>query len=104
MSIALLMHLLTAASVACAATAASALVPLATSRYRGVEVFDGDAIGSAQALRKVFDERFSQPRESHPDRFSWDPWHVTRRAEYSVQPKRKRLRATRGRAPRVLVA
>ena len=59
----------------------SALVPLATSRYRGVEVFDGDAIGSAQALRKVFDERFSQPRESHPDRFSWDPWHVTRRAE-----------------------
>ena len=75
------MHLLTAASVACAATAASALVPLATSRYRGVEVFDGDAILSVRALRKVFDERFSKPRESHPDRFSWDPWHVTRRAE-----------------------
>ena len=75
------MHLLTAASVACAATAASALVPLATSRYRGVEVFDGDAILSVRALREVFDERFASPRESHPDRFSWDPWHVTRRAE-----------------------
>ena len=75
------MHLLTAASVACAATAASALVPLATSRYRGVEVFDGDAIRSVKQLREVFDERFASPRESHPDRFSWDPWHVTRRAE-----------------------
>ena len=75
------MHLLTAASVACAATAASALVPLATSRYRGVEVFDGDAIRSGKQLREVFDERFASPRESHPDRFSWDPWHVTRRAE-----------------------
>ena len=81
MSIALPMHLLTAASVACAATAASALVPLATSRYRGVEVFDGDAIRSVKQLREVFDERFASPRESHPDRFSWDPWHVTRRAE-----------------------
>ena len=59
----------------------SALIPLATSRYRAVEIFDGDAIGSVQALRKVFDERFASPRESHPDRFSWDPWHVTRRAE-----------------------
>ncbi len=59
----------------------SALIPLATSRYRAVEIFDGDAIGSVQALREVFDERFASPRESHPDRFSWDPWHVTRRAE-----------------------
>ena len=59
----------------------SALIPLANSRYRAVEIFDGDAIGSVQALREVFDERFASPRESHPDRFSWDPWHVTRRAE-----------------------
>ena len=59
----------------------SALVPLATSRYRAVEIFDGDSISSVKQLREVFDERFSKPRESHPDRFSWDPWHVTRRAE-----------------------
>ena len=59
----------------------SALIPLANSRYRAVEIFDGDAIGSVQALREVFDERFANPREGKPDRFSWDPWHVTRRAE-----------------------
>jgi len=59
----------------------TALIPLADSRYRAVEIYDGDAISSVHALRKVFDERFASPRESHPDRFSWDPWHVTRRAE-----------------------
>ena len=59
----------------------SALIPLANSRYRAVEIFDGDAIRSVQALREVFDERFANPREGKPDRFSWDPWHVTRRAE-----------------------
>ena len=73
----------------------SALIPLADSRYRPFQIFDGDAIGSVQALRKVFDERFASPRESHPDRFSWDPWHVTRRAEDAPQgterPPRRRL-------------
>ena len=59
----------------------SALIPLATSRYRPFQIFDGDAISSVKQLREVFDERFASPRESHPDRFSWDPWHVTRRAE-----------------------
>ena len=59
----------------------SALIPLADSRYRPFQIFDGDAISSVHALRKVFDERFASPRESHPDRFSWDPWHVTRRAD-----------------------
>ena len=59
----------------------TALIPLANSRYRPFQIFDGDAIGSVKALREVFDERFASPRESHPDRFSWDPWHVTRRAE-----------------------
>ena len=59
----------------------TALIPLADSRYRPFQIFDGDAISSVKQLREVFDERFSQPRESHPDRFSWDPWHVTRRAE-----------------------
>ena len=59
----------------------SALVPLANSRYRPFQIFDGDAISSVKELRQVFDERFSKPRESHPDRFSWDPWHVTRRAD-----------------------
>lgn len=56
-------------------------VDLAQSRYRSLEIFDGDALGSVRALRSVFDERFAAPRESHPDRYSWDPWHVTRRAE-----------------------
>ena len=59
----------------------TALIPLADSRYRPFQIFDGDAIRSVKQLREVFDERFSKPRESHPDRFSWDPWHVTRRAE-----------------------
>ena len=59
----------------------SALVPLATSRYRAVEIFDGDSISSVTQLREVFDQRFANPREGKPDRFSWDPWHVTRRAE-----------------------
>jgi hypothetical protein len=59
----------------------TALIPLADSRYRPFQIFDGDAIRSVKQLREVFDERFASPRESHPDRFSWDPWHVTRRAE-----------------------
>ena len=65
----------------------SALIPLANSRYRAVEIFDGDAIRSVQALREVFDERFANPREGKPDRFSWDPWHVTRRAEDAPQAR-----------------
>ncbi|MCA9601961.1 MAG: 2OG-Fe(II) oxygenase [Polyangiales bacterium] len=30
----------------------------------------------ATALRKVFDDRFREPRDIRPDRFVWDYWHV----------------------------
>lgn len=30
----------------------------------------------AQRLRKVFDERFAEPRSTRADRFVWDWWHV----------------------------
>ena len=41
-------------------------VDLAQSRYRSLEIFDGDALGSVRALRSVFDERFAAPRELEP--------------------------------------
>ncbi|EFJ42896.1 hypothetical protein VOLCADRAFT_96875 [Volvox carteri f. nagariensis] len=30
----------------------------------------------AHALRRVFDQRFADPRVTHPERFLWDYWHV----------------------------
>jgi hypothetical protein len=35
-----------------------------------------DFAPEAPALRKVFDDRFAEPRKAHPDRFRWDLWHV----------------------------
>ncbi len=30
----------------------------------------------AKQLRRVFDDRFADPRRAHADRFAWDYWHV----------------------------
>ncbi|KAJ1452749.1 hypothetical protein M885DRAFT_303666 [Pelagophyceae sp. CCMP2097] len=51
---------------------------LGESEYSATHVADG-AIPIAKELRDVFDERFSSPRESHAERYLWDPWHVTQR-------------------------
>ena len=55
-------------------------VPLAESRYTQTLAFDA-AIPTAGALREVFEARFASPRESHAERYLWDPWHVSRRLE-----------------------
>lgn len=36
----------------------------------------------ARALRAVFDQRFANPLQSHPQRFQWDYWHVP--GEYTL--------------------
>jgi hypothetical protein len=38
-------------------------------------IFDGFA-PEARAMRRVFDERFDDPRKARGDRFVWDFWHV----------------------------
>lgn len=58
---------------------------LLDSRYKHVFVADG-VITSATAARKVFDDRFANPRSATADRFAWDPWHVTQREEDMPTP------------------
>eukprot|EP00238_Polyblepharides_amylifera_P009191 CAMPEP_0196590912 /NCGR_PEP_ID=MMETSP1081-20130531/67937_1 /TAXON_ID=36882 /ORGANISM="Pyramimonas amylifera, Strain CCMP720" /LENGTH=394 /DNA_ID=CAMNT_0041914137 /DNA_START=56 /DNA_END=1240 /DNA_ORIENTATION=+ len=36
----------------------------------------------AEELKDMFDSRFSDPRETHPERFLWDYWHVPK--QYSL--------------------
>lgn len=59
---------------------ATSLTPLSKSTYQHVIATD-DAIPSARSLRAIFDDRFASPRESHGERYAWDPWHVSRRHE-----------------------
>ena len=40
-----------------------------------VLVFD-DFAKESRAMRRVFDERFEDPRKARGDRFVWDFWHV----------------------------
>jgi hypothetical protein len=42
---------------------------------RSVTIVDGFA-PEGRALRRVFDERFAEPRSTRGDRFVWDWWHV----------------------------
>ena len=70
------MHTLLATLIA----TATSLTPLSKSTYQHVIATD-DAIPSARSLRAIFDDRFASPRESHGERYAWDPWHVSRRHE-----------------------
>jgi hypothetical protein len=45
------------------------------SRSRSLRIVDGFA-AEAHKLRRVFDERFADPRRARGDRFVWDYWHV----------------------------
>ena len=53
---------------------------LLSSAYRHLYVADG-VVNAAAAARAAFDKRFANPRDAHPERFSWDFWHVTHREE-----------------------
>lgn len=61
---------------------------VAQSKYKHVHAFDDGAIACAAELREVFEARFAQPRSSHGDRYFWDPWHVSHRAEdFEARPR-----------------
>lgn len=57
-----------------------------SSAYQHLYVVDG-LIGAAEEARAVFDKRFANPRNAHPERFVWDFWHVTHRLEDFPRPR-----------------
>lgn len=70
------------------ATVALVVPDVAKSQYKHVHAFDDGPIACAAELREVFDARLAQPRSSHGDRYFWDPWHVSHRAEdFEARPR-----------------
>ena len=60
--------------------------PLLESEFQHLWVADG-VLQTTTAVRKVFDDRFANPREASRGRFAWDWWHVTHRDEDKPRPR-----------------